>query len=213
MRFFDRNEAGSLLADKLNEKNISNPLIVAIPRGGIPVAIPIANKLNAELKLSMTRKIGYPGYEEFAIGAVSLKRLLLSSKEQSEKKYIEVAIEKERRRIREMIRIFDHEINEDDIKDKTVLLVDDGIATGRTMELAITDIKEMHPKKITICTPVCSIQAHDKLEEKVDKIISLIKPMSFSGVGSYYDHFDQLTDNEIVGLLRKSSNSWQKTES
>jgi len=158
MRFFDRNEAGSLLADKLNEKNISNPLIVAIPRGGIPVAIPIANKLNAELKLSMTRKIGYPGYEEFAIGAVSLKRLLL-------------------------------------------------------MELAITDIKEMHPKKITICTPVCSIQAHDKLEEKVDKIISLIKPMSFSGVGSYYDHFDQLTDNEIVGLLRKSSNSWQKTES
>lgn len=212
MRFFDRNEAGSLLANKLDVKNISNPLVVAIPRGGIPVAIPIARKLNAELKLSMTRKIGYPGHEEFAIGAVSLNRLLLSSKEQTEKKYIETAIEKERRRIREMIRIFDHEIDEEVVNDKTILLIDDGIATGKTMELAIHDIKEMHPKKIMICTPVCSIQAYDNLYNKVDNITSLIKPVSFSGVGSYYEHFDQLTDNEIVRQLRKGSNLCQKTE-
>lgn len=205
MKFLDRNEAGSLLAQELIKKEIKNPVVVAIPRGGIPVSAPIAFALDAPLRLSMTRKIGHPYYEEFAIGAVSLDKFLVSQ-QQVEKKYIEEAIEKERRRIREMIRIFDHEIKEEDIKGKTVLLVDDGIATGKTVQLAAEEIKQMNPLKILVCVPVCSIPAFGILEKEVDEIIALRIPSSFSGIGAYYHNFNQLTDNEVIGILRKQKN-------
>jgi len=203
MIFADRNEAGRLIAERLIKKQINNPIVVAIPRGGIPVADPIARVLKSDLRLSMTRKIGHPLFEEFAIGAVSLDKLLLSPQQQTDKKHIEETIEKERRRIREMIRIFDHEIKEELIHEKTVVLVDDGIATGKTMQLAVEEIKQMNPKKIIICTPVCAIQANEILQDKVDEIISLQTPASFAGIGAYYHNFNQLTDNEILDLLRK----------
>jgi phosphoribosylpyrophosphate synthetase len=206
MKFLDRNDGGLLLAEKIHQINIKKPIVIAIPRGGIPVAIPIAQRLNSELKLSMTRKIGHPKYEEFAIGAVSLNKLLLSPDQQLEKNYIEESIEKERRRIREMIRIFDHEIVEASIKGKTVILVDDGIATGKTMELAVSEIRQNHPDKIIVCVPVCSIKAYESLQTKVDEVISLLKPASFSGIGAYYHHFEQLTDKEIIEMLKSSMN-------
>ena len=206
MIFTDRNEAGKLIAERLKKEEIINPIVVAIPRGGIPVADPIARKLNSDLRLSMTRKIGHPVFKEFAIGSVSLDRLLLSPKQQIENNYIEESIENERRRIREMIRIFDHEVSYETIQDKTVLLVDDGIATGKTMQLAIQKIKELNPKKIIICTPVCAINAWDMLQKEVDEIISLQTPPSFAGIGAYYHNFNQLTDNDVIELLRKRKN-------
>ena len=203
MIFADRNEAGRLIAEKLQKKEITNPMVVAIPRGGIPVALPIALALNSDLKLSMTRKIGHPLSEEFAIGAVSLDDMLLSPQQQTNNKYIEETIEKERRRIREMIKIFDHEITKDLIEGKNVFLVDDGIATGKTMQLAVEEIKKMNAHKIVICTPVCAIKARDILENEVDEILSLQTPHSFSGIGAYYHNFNQLSDNEVMELLRK----------
>ena len=206
MIFSDRNEAGKLLAEKLKKKEIKNPIVVAIPRGGIPVADLITRALNAELRLSIQRKKRDPLYDEFAIGAVSFDNLLLSPHQGTEKRYIEETIERERRRIREMIRIFDHEVNEDIINGKTVLLVDDGIATGKTMQLALEEIKPMNPKKIIICTPVCTIKAKEILQPQVDEMISLQTPVSFAGIGAYYNNFNQLTDNEIIELLRKHIN-------
>jgi predicted phosphoribosyltransferase len=203
MIFIDRNEAGEMLAERLKKMKIKNPLVVAIPRGGIPVAIVIARSLNSELRLSMTRKIGHQNYEEYAIGAVSLDKLLISPEQLTEDKYIEESIEKERRRIREMIKIFDHEVKKDEIKGKTIFVVDDGIATGKTMELAVKEVKQMNPSKILICTPVCSRLAHETLQREVDEIISLQTPISFSGIGAYYHNFNQLTDNEIIDILRK----------
>ena len=203
MKYADRNEAGRLISELLLKKEIINPIIVAIPRGGIPVAVPIAKALNADLKLSMTRKIGHPLFEEYAIGAVSLHNILLSPEQQTKKKYIEETIEKERRRIREMIKTFDHQITEDLLLNKYVVLVDDGIATGKTMQLAVEEIKKMKANKIIICTPVCSIKAREILEKEVDEIISLQTPNSFAGIGAYYHNFNQLSDNEVIDLLRK----------
>ena len=150
MIFADRNEAGKLLAERLKKEVIKNPIVVAIPGGGIPVAYPITQTLKSELRLSITRKKGQSFYDELNTGTTSLDKLLLSAGQIPEKIYIEETIEKERRRIRETIRIVDHEITKDLIEGKTVLLVDDGIATGNTMQLALEEIKSMNPKKIFI---------------------------------------------------------------
>ena len=207
MKYANRSEAGRLISEILLKKEIINPIVVAIPRGGIPVAVPIARALNSDLKLSMTRKIGHPLFEEFAIGAVSLDGILLSPEQQTKKKYIEETIEKERRRIREMIKIFDHQITKDLLHDKNVILVDDGIATGKTMQLAVEEIKKMKAKKILICTPVCAIKAREILEKEVDEIVSLQTPHSFAGIGAYYHNFNQLSDNEVVEILRKRTSA------
>jgi phosphoribosylpyrophosphate synthetase len=204
MIFADRNEAGKLLAERLKKELIKNPIVVAIPGGGIPVAYPITQTLKSELRLSITRKKGQSFYDELNTGTTSLYKLLLSPGQIPEKIYIEETIEKERRRIRETIRIVDHEITKDLIEGKTVLLVDDGIATGNTMQLALEEIKSMNPKKIFICTPVCTIKAKEKLQTQVDEMILLLTPVSFAGIGAYYHNFNQLTDNEIVELLRKN---------
>jgi predicted phosphoribosyltransferase len=137
MVFADRNEAGKLLAERLKKKEIENPIVVAIPRGGIPVANPITQTLKSELRLSITRKKGYPLYDDLTIGTASLDKLLQSPEQIIEKIYIEETIEKERRRIRDTIRIFDYEVTKDLIEGKTVLIVDDGIVTGNTMQLVI----------------------------------------------------------------------------
>jgi putative phosphoribosyl transferase len=106
-----------------------------------------------------------------------------------------------------MIKIFDHEITKDLIEGKNVFLVDDGIATGKTMQLAVEEIKKMNAHKIVICTPVCAIKARDILENEVDEILSLQTPHSFSGIGAYYHNFNQLSDNEVMELLRKRRSS------
>jgi predicted phosphoribosyltransferase len=204
MIFADRNEAGKLLAERLKKEVIKNPIVVAIPGGGIPVAYPITQTLKSELRLSITRKKGQSFYDELNTGTTSLDKLLLSPGRIPEKIYIEETIEKERLRIRETIKIVDHEITKDLIEGKTVLLVDDGIATGNTMQLALEEIKSMNPKKIFICTPVCKIKAKEKLQTQVDEMILLLTPVSFAGIGAYYHNFNQLTDNEIVELLRKN---------
>ncbi len=204
MVFADRNEAGKLLAERLKKKEIENPIVVAIPRGGIPVANPITQTLKSELRLSITRKKGHTLYDELTIGTASLDKLLQSPGQIIEKIYIEETIEKERRRIRDTIRIFDYEVTKDLIEGKTVLIVDDGIVTGNTMQLVIEEIKPMNPKKIFICIPVCTIKAKEKLQTQVDEMITLQTPVSFAGIGAYYHNFNQLTDNEIVELLRKN---------
>jgi len=204
MVFADRNEAGKLLAERLKKKEIENPIVVAIPRGGIPVASPITQTLKSELRLSITRKKEHTLYDELNIGTSSLDKLLQSPGQIIEKIYIEETIEKERRRIRDTIRIFDYEVTKDLIEGKTVLIVDDGIVTGNTMQLVIEEIKPMNPKKIFICIPVCTIKAKEKLQTQVDEMITLQTPVSFAGIGAYYHNFNQLTDNEIVELLRKN---------
>ena len=202
MKYLDREDAGISLSEKLIEKKIESPVIIALPRGGIPVAIPIAKILNAPLKLLMVRKIGHPNNEEFAVGAVSLEDLFLSETATIRPEYIQEKVKTERTRIREMIKKFGHQINSGEVEGKTVILVDDGIATGQCMMLAISELRKAKPAKIIIAVPVCGLTAYNLLAKKADEIISLHTPPSFSGIGAYYEDFSQLSDNEVMDLLK-----------
>lgn len=202
MKYLDREDAGISLSEKLIEKKIESPVIIALPRGGIPVAIPIAKILNAPLKLLMVRKIGHPNNEEFAVGAVSLEDLFLSETATIRPEYIQEKVKTERTRIREMIKKFGHQINSGEVEGKTVILVDDGIATGQCMMLAISELRKAKPTKIIIAVPVCGLTAYNLLAKKADEIISLHTPPSFSGIGAYYEDFSQLSDNEVMDFLK-----------
>lgn len=202
MKYLDREDAGISLSEKLIEKKIESPVIIALPRGGIPVAIPIAKTLNAPLKLMMVRKIGHPNNEEFAVGAVSLGDLFLSETATIRPEYIQEKVKAERIRIREMIKKFGHQINAGELKGKTIILVDDGIATGQCMMLAISELRKEKPTKIIVAVPVCGSTAYNLLSKKADEIISLHTPPAFSGIGAYYEDFEQLSDNEVVDLLK-----------
>ncbi len=201
MLFFNRESAGIEIANILYKKSLKNAIVVALPRGGVPVAIPIASALKSTLKLIMIRKIGHPINEEYAVGAVSLTDLIIADTAQVDAGYIRETVIKERKRIKEMVLIFNHQIVPKEIEGNTVILVDDGIATGYCMKLAIKEIKKNKPGKLIVSVPVCSLSSFDFLSEETDEILCLQKPASFWGIGSYYQDFSQLTDEDIISLL------------
>jgi predicted phosphoribosyltransferase len=201
MLFFNRESAGIEIASILDKKSLKNTIVVALPRGGVPVAIPIASALKSTLKLIMIRKIGHPINEEYAVGAVSLTDLIIADTAQVDAGYIRETVIKERKRIKEMVLIFNHQIVPKEIEGNTVILVDDGIATGYCMKLAIKEIKKNKPGKLIVSVPVCSLSSFDFLSEETDEILCLQKPASFWGIGSYYQDFSQLTDEDIISLL------------
>ena len=201
MLFFNRESAGIEIASILDKKSLKNTIVVALPRGGVPVAIPIASALKSTLKLIRIRKIGHPINEEYAVGAVSLTDLIIADTAQVDAGYIRETVIKERKRIKEMVLIFNHQIVPKEIEGNTVILVDDGIATGYCMKLAIKEIKKNKPGKLIVSVPVCSLSSFDFLSEETDEILCLQKPASFWGIGSYYQDFSQLTDEDIISLL------------
>ena len=213
MLFFNRESAGIEIANILYKKSLKNAIVVALPRGGVPVAIPIASALKSTLKLIMIRKIGHPINEEYAVGAVSLTDLIIADTAQVDAGYIRETVIKERKRIKEMVLIFNHQIVPKEIEGNTVILVDDGIATGYCMKLAIKEIKKNKPGKLIVSVPVCSLSSFDFLSEETDEILCLQKPASFWGIGSYYQDFSQLTDEDIISLLNnhRSFKSTKKT--
>jgi predicted phosphoribosyltransferase len=203
MIFLNRESAGYEIANLLNKKLFKNPIVVALPRGAVPVAIPIANALQTDLKLIMIRKICHPVNKEYAIGAVSQTDVLIAKKTQVDTNYIQEVVLKERKRIKEMISIFNHQIMPKEIEGNTIILVDDGIATGYCMKLAIKEIKKNKPHKIIVTVPVCCLSSIDLLSEKTVEVLCLQKPASFWGIGSYYQSFPQLKDEEIISMLSK----------
>lgn len=203
MFFLNRESAGGEIANKLDKKLIKNPIVVAIPRGGIPVAIPIAKALKASLKLILIRKIGHPFNEEYAIGAVSQTDLLIATSTEVDSSEIDRIVIKERKRIKEMISIFNNQILPVETAGQTVILVDDGIASGYCMKLAVKEIKKNNPYKVIITAPVCSLSSIDMLSEEADEIICMQQPASFCGISSFYQDFHQLKDDEISHLLSR----------
>jgi len=203
MKFKDREEAGIMLAKKIIESNIKNACIVALPRGGVPIALPVAKALNTNLKLLMIRKVGLPGNSEFAIGAVSLTDQIINSQYYINPLVLKNTIDQERKRIEEMTRLFNHELKTIDIKKKTIVLVDDGIATGNCMLLAIKELRKNKPKKIIVAVPVCEKHTLARIKQEVDEVISLTIPDSFHSIGAFYENFRQINDNEIIMNFKK----------
>lgn len=202
--FEDRKDAGIQLADALLTLGIKADIVLAIPRGGVPVGMVVADKLGLPLLLYLVRKIGHPFNDEYAMGAVSEHDWILNEIEHVDHKYFNKAIKKERKRIEEMKEIFGHVATEHEVLGKRIVLVDDGIATGTCILLAMKELRSFNAEEIIVASPVCPLHTEDKIRQMADKLITLKHPVHFEGIGAYYANFSQLTDNQVIELMKRS---------
>ena len=201
--FRDRSEAGRLLAEKLRKYQNVPGVLLAVPRGGVPVAYEVAKELNMPLEIVLVKKLGHPLNKEYAIGAVGLKDMFVIPHENVTEFYIQNQVQKIRTRLHEMQKKFMGDKEPQDIEGKTVIIIDDGVATGNTLLATIEILKKQNPKKIVVAAPVVSRSAAHKLTKEADELISLLIPDSFYGVGVFYEDFSQVSDEEVLGYLRK----------
>lgn len=208
MIFENREQAGKKLARKLLEYKKENPFVLAMPRGGVPIGVEVAEVLHAPLDVVVVRKIGLAGNKEFGIGAVaeggvkildhSIEELEVNQEELNEV----IALEEEE--LRRRVKIYRDNKNLPDLTDKTAILVDDGIATGMTAKAAIESVNRLNPQKLLLATPVCALDTMKSLRPLVDDFVYLEAPAEFTAVATWYKNFDQLSDEEVVRLLKKS---------
>jgi predicted phosphoribosyltransferase len=199
----DRIEAGEILAASLKHVQTAKGVVLAVPRGGIPVACVVAKKLNMPVNLLLTKKIGHPANKEYAIGAVSVSDVYITPHEHIPESYIKNETEKIRARLREMYQVFLGDEKPQDVTGKLVIIIDDGIATGQTLMSTIQMLRRQKPAKLIIAVPVSSRQAFEKLSPMVDEMICPLLPKEFWGVGAFYEDFAQVSDEEAVRFLRR----------
>lgn len=213
MVFRDRRQAGELLARALIEKfngNLIKPVVVAIPRGGVVVAEPIAEALGAPIELIIPRKVGAPFNEEFAVGAVTEDgHLLLNSSVPFErlgitKDYLEEKAKEELAEIERRRRKYLSGLKRVTVEGRDVILVDDGIATGLTVKAAISSLRRKNPNRIILAVPVMPADKLSEFNELVDYLVVLYAPEFFHAVGQFYQDFSQTTDEEVIEILRKN---------
>jgi len=206
MVFRDRIEAGELLAEALAQWRGQNPLIAAIPRGAVPMAKAIAHRLGGNLDVVLTRKLHAPGNPEFAIGAVDETGWIYLTEyaEQSgaTHDYIEREIATERQTMRRWRSEYTPARSPRDPAGRVVIVVDDGLATGATMIAALHSLRAKNPKWLVAAVAVASEDALEKVRPYADEIVCLYKPVFFHAVGAFYRHFPQVSDDEVVALLR-----------
>lgn len=201
--FRDRVQAGLLLASKLRKYKNDPGIVLAVPRGGVPVAYAVAKELGFPIEVILTKKIGHPFNKEYAIGAASLTDYFVLPHENVSEAYIQKEIALIRRRLKEMYKIFMGDREPEKLEGKTVIVIDDGIATGNTLMGTINILRKSKPGKIIIAVPVASKSAVKKLSKEVDEVIALLIPEEFHGVGSFYLDFEQVTDEEVILYLDK----------
>lgn len=201
--FQNRSEAGMLLASKLRKYENMPGVLLAVPRGGVPVAYEVAKELNMPLEVILVKKLGHPLNKEYAIGAVSLKDMFVIPHEDVTDFYIQKQVEKIRQRLLEMQKRFMGEKEPEDIQGKTIIIIDDGVATGNTLLATIRLLKKEKPAKIVVAVPVISKSAAQKISLEADELIAVLIPETFYGVGEFYDDFTQVSDDEVVDYLQK----------
>lgn len=212
MRFFhDRADAGRQLAEQLREyANRSDVVVLGLPRGGVPVAFEVASRLGAPLDVFLVRKLGVPGHSELAMGAIApggieiLNHDLIDDLGISPASVAQVAAS-ERLELERRNRVFRGDRATPELTSKTAILVDDGLATGATMQAAVTALRRMGPAAIVVAVPVGAPDTCDRLRPLADRLICLTTPSSFSAVGQWYENFSQTTDNEVKQLLLRVS--------
>jgi putative phosphoribosyl transferase len=215
MIFKNRTDAGRKLAEKLTEyENRDDVIVLALPRGGVPVAFEVAQKLNAPLDVFLVRKLGVPGHEELAMGAIASGGVRVLNWQTIDYLRIpEAAIDavagKETRELERREKAYRDDRPAPDVRGKIVILIDDGLATGATMRAAAIALKEQNPGKLIIAVPISSPDTCDEFRAEVDTIICAVTPAPFYGVGMWYQDFSQTTDDEVCELLKKSSRDLQ----
>lgn len=201
--FRDRIEAGMLLAEKLKKYKNEAGIVLAVPRGGVPVAYEVAKELGFPIEVILTKKIGHPINKEYAIGAASLTDYFVVPHDDVSDKYIQLELQRVRNRLKEMHKIFMGDKVPENLKGKTVIVIDDGIATGNTLMGTVNVLRKSNPAKIIIGVPVASRGAVRKLSKEVDEVVCLLIPDEFYGVGAFYENFEQVSDKEVLFYLDK----------
>ena len=199
--FKDRIEAGVLLAAKLKKYRNDTGVILAVPRGGVPVAYAVARELGFPIDVVLTKKVGHPMNKEYAIGAASLTDYFIIPHEKVSEQYIEQELKNIRIRLREMYKRFMGDKEPEKLEGKTVIVIDDGIATGNTILGTVHVLRKSNPRKIIIGVPVASDSAVRKLSNEVDEIVTVLIPEEFYGVGAFYEDFEEVSDEEVMFYL------------
>jgi putative phosphoribosyl transferase len=197
----DRKEAATLLSAKLEKYQSSDAVILAVPRGGVPIGYEISKNLHLPLDIILSKKIGHPLNKEFAIGAVSLDSSFIDEHPDISAAYIENEIKKLRASLLEKYNLYMGDRKPTDVNGKIVILVDDGIATGNTLLACIAMLRKSKPKKIVVAVPVVPFDTVGAIQQKADEFVYLIASKNFRGVGGFYEDFEQVNDDEVIRML------------
>ena len=207
----NRTEAGRLLAKKLTAyANRSDVLVLGLPRGGVPVAFEVAKALNLPLDICLVRKLGVPVHKELAMGAIAMGGVMVLNDEvikwrRISRQAIDAVARRERLELRRRDRLYRGDRPIPDLRNRTVILIDDGIATGSTLRAAIAALRKLQPKSIVVAVPVAPPSTCNQLQAEVDEVVCLRTPEPLSSISLWYEDFSQTTDEEVRHLLAKAA--------
>jgi predicted phosphoribosyltransferase len=210
MLFRDRSDAGQQLAQKLTAyAHRPEVLVLALPRGGVPVGFEIAQALEAPLDVFVVRKLGVPGHEELAMGAIASGGVRVINDEvvrslRIPNAKIDEAAAREQRELERRERAYRGDRPPPTVQGRTVILVDDGLATGSTMRAAVQALRQQAPRRIVVAVPVAAPDTCEEFRAKVDDVVCAATPEPFLAVGTWYDDFSQTSDEEVHELLERS---------
>jgi putative phosphoribosyl transferase len=204
--FTDRAEAGRVLAERVAGLRLTDPLVLALPRGGVPIAWEIARRLDASCEVLVTRKIGCPGQPELGVGAIAeggepaldgelLRRLGLTARD------LDATVRRERAELERRVRAYRGDRSLPSIKGRDVVVADDGLATGGTARAALAAVRSKDAARVVLAVPVGAAPTVEALSADADDVVVLATPMAFRSVGQWYRHFDQLTDADVLSLM------------
>jgi putative phosphoribosyl transferase len=206
-RFKDRRQAGEELAEALVDRAGTPDLIVlALPRGGVPVAAEVADRLGAPLDVLVVRKLGLPGHEELAMGAVASGGIVVRNDDVLrssgiDRATVEQVVHHELAEVARREHAYRGDRPHPDLEGRMVVLVDDGLATGATMRAAVAAVRSVHARAVVVAVPVGAPEVCHELERLADDVVCLVQPHDLWAVGRWYDDFDQTSDDEVVDLL------------
>jgi len=212
MMYKDRQDAGKYLASYLMEyANRPDVLVLGLPRGGVPIAYEVAQALNAPLDVFIVRKLGVPGHEELAMGAIATGGVRVLNEDVVQQLHIppeviKAVTDQELQELERRERQYRDERPLPDVSGRVVILVDDGLATGSTMRAAVAALREMHPARIVVAVPVAAPSVCESFTQIVDQMVCAQTPEPFYAVGLWYQDFSQTSDEEVRHLLQASQN-------
>ena len=216
--FANRREAGWRLATRLNQyTNRPDVVVLALPRGGVPVGFEVAKALNVPLDVVVVRKLGVPGHEELAMGAIASGGTRVINKElvqmlKLRESVVDQVADREEQELLRRERAYRADRPPLHVEGKTVILVDDGIATGATMRAAVDALRDLHAGWIIVAAPVIAPDSFTALRGHADDIVAVIAPEEFRGVGQWYEDFSQTTDEEVRELLEEADRNFVRME-